>query len=355
MTVQLLKQKSKTVFKILLLLNLLILSGCSKMGVVKTSLNPALKDPTFQQIFAEHQVIMVAPGSGVDPKRIEALNNLGLPIQTPPDILESAIPYHANTDQKRLSLLKAALFNRDPKTIVWTLRGGYGSSRLINKLQGLKKPKHPKYFIGFSDNTALHLFLSQEWGWKTIHGSGLNSLLQPEQDPQNFLKIAEIIHNQKPTEINDLEPLNAKAQKLLIKNAKPITAKLTGGNLTLLANSIGTPWQIQTKGKILFIEETSEKGYAVDRSLYHLKQAGLFKGVKAIVLGDFEEDTHPDQDNIRFALQRFAIETTVPVFKSQQFGHGITNYPLIYGSKGTIVCPNPNKETRFILLMNPFS
>lgn len=336
--------------KIFFLCGLLILSGCSKMDVVKTALHPAANDPTFRQIFAENQVMMVAPASGVDPKNIKALNHLGLSLQIPPDILESAIPYHANTDEKRLRLLKAALFDKNPKSIVWTLRGGYGSSRLINRLKRLKKPKHPKYFIGFSDNTALHLFLSQEWGWKTIHGAGLNSLLKPEQDPKNFLKIAQIILNQQSPQITDLLPCNAKAKKY----AKPIKAKLTGGNLTLLENSIGTPWQIQTKGKILFIEETAEKGYAIDRSLYHLKEAGLFKGVKAVVLGDFEENIHADQENIRCALERFAADTTIPVFKSQQFGHGTMNYPLIYGTKSTIFQADHDQKSRFILQMAPF-
>lgn len=309
---------------------LLVLCGCSKMSFMKKPYNATLDDPFFQQIFAGKTIEGVLPASGVPAADLQKLRTLNLNIHIPEAIIGAERVYLANTDQKRLFLLKKALFNQDKQAIVWALRGGYGSARLIKDLSRLSKPKHPKYFIGSSDMTALHLFLSQTWGWKTIHGSGLQALLKPEQDPDNFLKIASIVAGAKQSTIENLRPMNARAEAL-----KRIKGFLTGGNLTLVQTSIGTPWQIQSQDKILFLEDTSEPGYKLDRAFTQLQQAGIFKGVKAIVLGQFEEND-PSKPDVFFALERFAKETAIPVFKCDAFGHGIKNYPLVYNSEASI-------------------
>lgn len=282
-------------------------------------------------------ITIVAPASGISPDKLETLKIIAsqrsFELNFPDNLLandNSALPYHANTDEKRLRYLKAALW--DPSdAIVWTLRGGYGSARLLDNLRQLPVPQHKKIFIGFSDNTALHLFLSQQWGWKTIHGAGIAQLLDPEHDPQNFSRILTLIHaiKQGTTPIFlDCEPINHTAEK---HTASYLHGYLTGGNLTLVENSIGTHWQIQAADKILLLEDVGEKGYRIDRSLYHLYQASIFKHVKAIVLGDFM----PVQDDptLIIALDRFANDMdkiALPVYKTSQCGHGKINYPWAY-------------------------
>jgi muramoyltetrapeptide carboxypeptidase len=120
-----------------------------------------------------------------------------------------------------------------------------------------------------------------------------------------------------------------------VNSSSTIIGDLAGGNLTLVENSIGTCWQIQTTKKIIFLEEINEQGYRVDRSLNHIRQAGLLVDVAAIVLGDF---THEKEGrlNIDYALARFAQEITIPIYQSKQFGHGFRNHPLIYNSPATI-------------------
>jgi muramoyltetrapeptide carboxypeptidase len=297
----------------------------------KTVINPVVSNPNFKEALECRTIKMVAPASGTDPEKIQTLRNLAeYNIQIPEDLMEDAVAFHSNSDQKRFKFLKAALYDKSKKTIIWTLRGGYGATRLIDKLESLPPPKQEKIFIGFSDVTALHLFLSERWGWKTIHGSGMSEWTMTHKDPQNLQKIVDIIDNRvSSTSINHLKPFNKYAQKI-----QKITGRLTGGNLAIVETSLGTDWQIKTQGKIVFLEDTSEKGYKIDRTLHHLKQAGVFDKAKAIVLGDFVD---PKDEHVNLALERFANEVQIPVFKTDQFGHGKTNHPLIYNAKSEII------------------
>ncbi len=292
--------------------------------------NAILDDFYFQDALKPYVIQVVAPASGVHTEKINQLQALeSLNIDLSLSTLQEEISYHSNSDELRFQQLKKAVLDESPNTLIWALRGGYGSARLIERLNDLPKPPQEKTFIGFSDNTALHLFFSKQWHWSCIHGSGFSQILDPNQDPQNFIKIADILTKKGSGASIDLIPFNDKAFR-----STPIQGLLTGGNLTLVENSIGTLWQIQTQDKILFLEEIGEKGYRIDRSLLHLHQAGLLNQVKAIVLGEF---LHALQDSdIAVALQRFAKDVPIPVYKSNQFGHGKLNYPLIYNSMAQI-------------------
>ena len=298
----------------------------------------------IQQAFEGKTIRVIAPASGTSPEKIDALRLMAqqaekLSLEIPLDLLSNDVPYHSGSDEHRLEQLKSVLFDSRSNIVIWTLRGGYGSARLLSQLNKLPKPKVPKVFIGFSDNTALHLFLSQQWGWSTIHASGFAQLLDPNQETENFQRIAQVISQEVPEQsIQHLKPLNKAATE-----NRAVKGCLTGGNLTILENSIGTFWQVKTAGKILFLEEVGEKGYRVDRTLYHLYEANLFQDVQAIVLGQFLE---PSQDGtMAFALARFAGEMDqvssnqrkgIPVYQTDQFGHGNKNYPLIYNAESEI-------------------
>ena len=91
----------------------------------------------------------------------------------------------ANTDEKRFEQLKRALFNRESKA-VWCLRGGYGAAKLLPALKAIKSPEQIKLFIGFSDITALHIFLQQEWEWQTLHGPSARQVAQAEIAIENI-------------------------------------------------------------------------------------------------------------------------------------------------------------------------
>lgn len=309
-------------------------------------MNKILSDQHFLDAFKNKIIQVIAPASGTSPENMALLQSLNmLPLQFPDALLSNDIVYHANTDEKRSAMLKAALLNKDENTIVWALRGGYGSARLLDSLKALPIPQHKKTVIGFSDNTALLLFLSQQWGWPVIHGSVLTQLLDENHHPESFKRIADIISKRVTSQtIENLAPLNQCAKEMFP------SGKLLGGNLTLIENSIGTHWQAQTAEKILFLEEIGEKGYRIDRALYHLFQVGLFNQVSAIVLGEFLEAT--DKQVISYALNRFAYamnEQKTPVYTTNQFGHGNANMPLQYNAMGKVFIQNDEKLAKLQL------
>ena len=306
-----------------------------KTSISHVDFNPILKNQLFQDILGSRIIKIISPASGVSPEKMAKLQRISnLNVDIPSMVINRDLPFHASGDNERFEQLKNALYDESINTILWTLRGGYGSARLIDRLRLLSKPAHEKIFIGFSDNTALHLFLSQQWHWQTIHAAGFAQILDPDQDPENYMRVAEIIAGNLPVPfISNLKPLNDAATAV-----NSVKGRLTGGNLTIVESSIGTPWQIQTERKIVFLEEVGEKGYRIDRSLNHLRQAGLLKDVNAILLGEFShENEHKD---INIALERFAKETDIPIYKTEQFGHGRINYPLIYNTVSELSCSN---------------
>lgn len=292
--------------------------------------NPIKNHQKFIELIKNTPINVVAPATGADNKALSDLKNIkNLNLQIPSKCFgKASLPFLASTDEVRFNCLKEALFD-ESSNIVWSLRGGYGAARLIPELQKLAKPNKEKFFIGYSDITALHLFLSQEWGWKPIHGSTIFDLSKPEKAQSNFIKLAEIVKGKvKQVNIDNLMPLNeiAKSQKL-------VTGKLTGGNLTIVQTSIGTSWQIKTTGKILFLEDVNVAAFRLDRELLHLKQAGLLEDVKAIIFGSFDKD----QDATMLVLRNFANDLKVPVFKTNRFGHEKTNDPIVYNTDSKII------------------
>lgn len=294
------------------------------------------------QILGSRKIHVVAPASSISQEKLLELPRIKrLNIKMPMDCFDSSSPYMAASDERRFKCLKEAIYD-DSTDVIWCLRGGYGSSRLIEELRNLPKPKKEKLFIGYSDITALHLFFSQEWGWHPIHGTVLKEFLQDDKDISGMKRLAGLIAGRNKTAtINDLVPMNTAAKK-----STEIKGKVTGGNLTTVQTGLGTNWAIQSSGKILFFEDTGMKPYQTYRALAHLGQAGVFKDVKAIIFGAFDNDS---EDTIR-GLEIFATEVNIPVFKTNRFGHAKYNDPVIYNAPSTIAISS--KAGYFNLIMH---
>ncbi|OJW47236.1 MAG: hypothetical protein BGO67_02960 [Alphaproteobacteria bacterium 41-28] len=252
--------------------------------------------------------------------------NLGMQVTAPDDLLGEDL-LCANRDEIRLSHLQKAL--SDPTVdIIWMLHGGYGMTRLMPDLLQMKKPEREKLFIGFSDGTALHVFLNQVWGWPSLHGVSAHQMSKARVGVQTIESTLQImregLYSYSPPA---LHPFNNKA-----KTMDSLSGTVMGGNLALLECSLGTDWQIDPSGKILFLEEVYERGYRVDRMLTHLQQANIFKNIKAILLGDFVKGNEADGTSlIPAVLKRFAEQCSVPVFQLPGYGHGEENLPLPFG------------------------
>lgn len=284
-----------------------------------------------------HDIVdVIAPASTCPEDKmlagLEWLRSIGLIPRVQPDICKTDI-FFASTLENQIEHLKEAIYS-DSKAI-WCLRGGYGSMRLIPFLQKLKPPKHPKLFIGFSDITALHLFFNKVWDWPTLHGRTI-SQLSVGRKTHDIKELKKIIFGEieQQKEFKKLIPLNRPAQ-----DEKEIKGKIIGGNLRLLQSSLGTSWEINPKGKILFIEDVAERGYSVDRMLEQLHQAKLLhQGVKALLVGDFTEGKEKTgKDLTRTALIRFAERIPYPVIGGLPCGHGPKyNYTLPFNTLCTL-------------------
>lgn len=270
---------------------------------------------------------IIAPAAGKDsiredlPKIADALNLWGYTARFGKHMVGSD-PLSSNSNELRLADLKEALYN-ETSDIVWCYRGGYGCGELIPELAKLTPPKKQKLFIGFSDVTFLHIFLNQHWGWQTVHGPGARQTALKEIDENSQLAIQNILAN-RPTEfiLNQVIALNDSAKK-----SNTLSGMLTGGNLAIISNTIGTPYQIDTKNKILLLEDINEPSYRVRRLLIHLKHAGLLTGLKAILFGYFENS----DELINQELIRFASEQDFPVFQTDAIGHGKKNIAVGVG------------------------
>ena len=289
------------------------------------------------------QITYIAPASWPSESEWNKINKILKITKTVNEksIHNNSIIYHAADDKTRFNNLLNAL-NQDTQYL-WCIRGGYGSARLLDDLISMQKPIKPKILIGYSDITFLHLFFNK-WGWNTIHGAMPYDLTNDNVNPKNFSLLAEILSNKKGI----LSYPGLKAMNNFAKNSTSITGEILGGNLTLLENSLGTSWQIDGENKIIFIEDIGCPEYSIDRSLAHMKQAGIFQDAKAIIFGQF---ILPNKSvNLNYAIQRFANEINIPVFSSQNFGHGNDNYPIIFGAT-SIISPNSSK-TNFTLDIN---
>lgn len=286
---------------------------------------------------------VVAPASPSPRESLEAgvrwIEENGFVARVPSNIIKGDVFFAAPLNEQ-LEILKAAVYS-DSK-MIWSLRGGYGSMRLIPYMMKWKKPKQPKLFMGFSDVTALHLFFGQQWGWPTIHGRNV-SAMSLEKNSKDRNEVLSLLTGKKEEQVfKNLKPMNDHARKM-----KTIKGSVTGGNLKLLQTSIGTDWELKARGKIVFMEDVGERGYALDRMLEQLWQAGIMnKNVKALVLGDFIEGEEKDgRDLTGVALQRFADRAPYPVFKGIKCGHGDVNFSVPFHTNAELSAKNLTVKT----------
>lgn len=291
----------------------------------------------FRPLLPGDTIDIIAPGSACSQEEVaEALlfvRGLGYTPRVPYNIVEKTEPYHSQLDGVRFDHLYSALLSTDSKA-VWCLRGGYGSARLLPLLQDIPQSEQFKWVIGFSDITAIHLFLMKAWQWPVLHAPVLYQINAGKITEESIQKTLNLIAGQvQGLSYTTITPLNKAA-----KQTQTIQTVITGGNLSLVQTSIGTPWQVAADNYVLFLEEYDEKGYAIDRMLAHLAQAGILTKVKAVLIGDCEgpKDAN-DAQNIAYAIQRFAdTNPSIPVLKIDGIGHGKVNNPLPFGIKCTL-------------------
>ncbi len=249
-----------------------------------------------------------------------------------PDNLLGDHLLYANTDDSRLAHLKNALSG--DADILFALRGGCGTSRMVNHLLSVGKPKHKKVVVGYSDITALMLFLYQHWQWKPIHGPVLRNLALSHVTEDVQVAMKTLFAKRHVTVTNQISWFDDSSK------IETISAPMTGGNLSVAQRSIGTPWQLRGAEHIVCLEDVNEPPYRVAELLDHLNHARCLDGAKAIIFGQFTSGhlASDDQFNrdLQFVLDAFSKSVNVPVFGGLSMGHVANNYPFQYGQLATI-------------------
>ncbi len=231
---------------------------------------------------------------------------------------------YSGSDQQRASDLQEAINDPETKAIICA-RGGYGTVRLIEKLDFSPLLKNPKWLVGFSDITVLHSILNK-LGIASIHGSMPGFFLENKKPTRSFFSLMELLKSGKSQLEASSHPLN---------RSGICTGELVGGNLSLLYSLQGTPWQLETAGKILLIEDLSEYLYHLDRMMQNLRLAGQLKSLAGLIVGGFTEMKDNDSpfgkpayEIILEAVQDYDF----PVCFDIPVGHIPKNLALILGS-----------------------
>lgn len=292
---------------------------------------------------AGEAIAVIAPASNLKAeylaRGIAELESLGFRVKYRPDILDKA-RYTAGSDQRRAEELMEAFADPDVKA-VWAARGGYGVMRILKMLDEQLLRANPKVFIGYSDMTALHLWLYRRFGWVSFHGPMAAKDLAAGEGHYDRETLLAAITEAKPMG----EIKSAKTEMLYGGSGEAVRGRLLGGCLSLIAAMMGTPDELDTRGAILFLEDTATRPYAIDRMLQQLRLAGKFEEVRGIVFGEMTDCVqHAEQGySIQDVLSECTADLGVPVMFGLPSGHSpVGNLTLPLGVTATF---DPGKRT----------
>ena len=231
----------------------------------------------------------------------------------------------AGNDATRLADLHAAFADTDVAA-VFALRGGWGSARLLDRIDTALLRAHPKPLIGFSDITALHALLARV-GLVGLHAPMPGSNLVLDGAEADTQALFELLMQPLPAGHCFAPALAADAWR----RPGQASGQLIGGNLSIVAALLGTPWAWPREGTILFLEDVSEALYRVDRLLTQLRLAGVLAGARGFVLGSFTEDADPSA-----VLHEHLASLGKPVITGWPAGHATPNRTLPLGAQVTL-------------------
>lgn len=282
-------------------------------------------------------VAVVAPASNLKAdylaRGVAELERLGFRAQYDPGILDKA-RYTAGDDQRRATELMRAF--ADPKIkAVWAARGGYGSMRLFKLLDENQIGRRPKVFIGYSDMTALSLYFYRRFGWVTFHGPMAAKDLAGGEEHYDRETLIKALTGAAP-----LGEIKSNKIEMLHRGAGArVTGRLLGGCLSLITAMMGAPDELDTRGSILFLEDTATRPYSIDRMLQQLKLAGKFDEVRGIVFGEMTDCVqHAEQGyRIQDILAECTADLNIPVMFGLPSGHSTRgNLTLPLGVTATL-------------------
>ena len=304
---------------------------------------------------AGDRVAVVSPAGPLHPRRraeldrgMELLRSWGLEPELAPHALDEN-GYLAGTDADRARDLQQAFEDERVRGVLCT-RGGYGVTRILPLLDFRPLADDPKPVLGYSDITALLAAIHRTTGVIGLHGpmvatpdSTAMGKAMTEQQRRLLFDTA------RPAPLPGSD-LGAPAHALVAGRGE---GELVGGNLTLVCALIGTPWEIATAGRILFLEDVGEAPYRVDRMLTQLRTAGFLDDVAGVWLGDFHEEDTPVASltpEMARVLQDRLGDLDVPVVSGLPFGHRPESWTLPVGGRAEVRADDPAAVPKLRLL-----
>ena len=257
---------------------------------------------------------------------VKALEHAGFSVVLDPEITDSR-RFKRVEDERRAENFMSIWLDPRVKAVI-AATGGYGAVRILPHLEADVFRKNPKIFIGYSDITALHLWMMRRSGLRTFHGPTVDDLIPTTRDPTMASLLAALTTPRPATKLG-------KGIARVIRAGRA-TGRLTGGNLSLVQQSIGTPYEVDTRDAILFLEETRDPMSVLDERLVHLRAAGLLKRVKGIVIGQLPIDRSEEDDFENFVLDLFS-DLDVPILMDFPAGHETPNLTLPIGTEVELV------------------
>ncbi len=288
------------------------------------------------------KVVIVSPSGAVDPSLIDGacatLISWGL-VPVVGAYAKGKRDRFSGTDEERLFDLQQALDDPSVAAILCG-RGGYGALRIVDKLDFTKFKQNPKWIIGFSDITALHARVAKE-GFASLHGVMAKALACWEESESAVELLRNTLMGNRPTYCIESHKKNQKGSAI---------GQLVGGNLSLLYALQGTPYAIDPKGKILFIEDLSERMYHIDRMIQNLRLAGVFQKIEGLIVGQF---TDIDEDTSFGSVENIVLSALegrkIPVAFNFPVGHVDNNFPLMHGADVALEVNKEEATLRFAL------
>jgi len=269
---------------------------------------------------------VVAPAGPFDLETFErgltVVKEMGFEVMVPEN-LQQPDRYLAGTDAHRASLIGDLFSSPDINGIVCA-RGGYGSMRILDRIDFDQLRHHPKIFLGFSDISALLSAIMARAGLVVFHGPNITTLGgATPQTKASFYRA-----------VTSGQPLDIRSEKARVISPGKCTGVVTGGNLTTLCHLLGTPYSPTYRGQILVLEDTGEASYRIDRMLFQMRMANCFQDVSGLVLGSFQDCGN--YENICEIVANNFKDMQIPILGGFELGHGDDNVTIPMGIQATL-------------------
>ncbi len=268
---------------------------------------------------------------------INLLKNEGFEVLLSDHALGSHFQF-SGTDEQRLADLQLAMDDEQCKAIICS-RGGYGAIRFVDQLDFSSIKNNPKWLIGFSDITTLHCRFQQE-GIASIHGAMPGFYLKDGKATESFDQLMKLIKGVK---------LSINTENQSLDKTGECSGQIVGGNLSILHSLMGTPYELDTNGKILFIEDLSEYLYHLDRMMQNFRLSGKLKNLAGLVVGQFtdmKDNDSPFGQSLEEIILHAVKDYDFPVCFNFPAGHVERNLPLALGANYQL---KVNQQSNLIL------